>query len=338
MRVDKARAILSCDETIRLGVCAASVQTMTSQSSEPQSTTESFAEGFEARIAAAAASVGASVFAHAIDLETGREIGVGSDAPVVAASVFKVPVLTEYVRQVASGELDQTSRVRVLASEVTLGPTGLSVFRDDAEWSLRDIATSMITVSDNTATDVLMTKVGVDRINATMAELGLGGTHLIGDCKVLFAQMAEDLGVEKLEADDGLTADDSERIAGFAVCTPLKTNRTTPRDAARLLRLLWTNEAATPEACAEARRILGLQIWPHRLRSGFASDDIKVSGKTGTICIVRNEIGMVEFADGRRHAISVFVRTDEYRLNNPDADRLIGVVGRILSDALSISG
>ena len=47
---------------------------------------------------------------------------------------------------------------------------------------------------------------------------------------------------------------------------------------------------------------------------------------------------MVEFADGRRHAISVFVRTDEYRVNNPEADHLIGVVGRILSDALSISG
>lgn len=308
---------------------------MTSQSAEPQPVTESSTVGFEKRIAAAAASVGASVFAHAIDLGTGREIGVNSDAPVVAASVFKVPVLTEYVRQVAAGELDPTSRVRVLASEATLGPTGLSVFSDDAEWSLRDIATSMITVSDNTATDVLMAKVGVDRINATMAKLGLDGTHLIGDCNVLFAQMAADLGVDTLEGDDGLTTADSERIASFAVCTPLETNRTTPRDAARLLRLIWADEAATPEACAEARRILGLQIWPHRLRSGFASDDIKVSGKTGTICIVRNEIGMVEFADGRRHAISVFVRTDEYRLNNPDADRLIGTVGRILSDALS---
>lgn len=310
---------------------AASLQVMSTQYAESQTAVENYAE----MIAEAAARVGASVFAHAIDLGTGREIGVGSDEPVVAASVFKVPVLTEYVRQVAAGELDPTSRVRILASEATLGPTGLSVFLDEAEWSLRDLATSMITVSDNTATDVLMGRVGVDRINATMTELGLEGTHLIGDCNVLFAQMAEDLGVDKLEGDDGLTAADSERIAQFAVCTPLKTNRTTPRDAARLLRLLWVDEAATAEACAEARRILGLQIWPHRLRSGFARDDIRVSGKTGTICIVRNEIGMVEFADGRRHAISVFVRTDEYRMNNPDADRLIGTVARILSDALN---
>lgn len=308
---------------------------MTSQHFEQQPSAERSNEYVTQRIAEAAASVGASVFAHAIDLGTGEEVGCGSDDPVVAASVFKVPVLTEYVRQVSEGVLDPASRVHVSASEATLGPTGLSVFSDDAEWSLRDIATSMITVSDNTATDVLMAKVGVDRINATLAQLGLTGTHLIGDCNVLFAQMAADLGVDKLDGDDGLTVEDSERIARFKVCTPLETNRTTPRDAATLLRLLWTDAAASPEACAEARRILGLQIWPHRLRTGFPRDDVKVSGKTGTICIVRNEIGMVEFPDGRRHSIAVFVRTNEYRLNNPDADRLIGTVGRILSEALS---
>lgn len=300
---------------------------MTRLHATPESATEAITE--------AAASVGASVFAHAIDLGSGREVGIASDEPVVAASVFKVPVLTEYVRQVSAGELVPASRVRVSASDLTLGPTGLSVFCDDTEWSLRDIATSMITVSDNTATDVLMARVGVDRINASMAELGLAGTHLIGDCNAIFAQMARDLGIEKLEADDGLTAADSERIARFSVCTPLETNRTTPRDAANLLRLLWNDQAGTPEACAEARRILGLQIWPHRLRSGFPSDEIQVSGKTGTIGIVRNEIGMVEFPDGRRHAISVFVRTKEYRFNNPDADRLIGTVGSLLSSVLS---
>lgn len=58
---------------------------MPSQRSELQSTTESFAGGFEARISAAAASVDASVFAHEIGLDTGREIGVGSAAPAFAA-------------------------------------------------------------------------------------------------------------------------------------------------------------------------------------------------------------------------------------------------------------
>lgn len=288
-----------------------------------------------AEIAAAAKAVGASVFAHAIDLDTGRQVGFGSDDPTVMASVFKVPVLVEYARQVVAGELSPTERVQFDPADATIGPTGLSVFSDPAEWSLRDMATSMITVSDNAATDIVMAKVGRDRINATMVELGLPGTFLEGDCNLIFEMMAEDMDSD-IAARKSLRAEDSARVAAFSVCTPAKTNRSTPREAAELLRLIWTDQAASVEACAEVRRILGLQVWPHRLRSGFPSDDIQVSGKTGTIGVVRNEIGMVEFPDGRKHAIAVFVRTDEFRSNNPDADRLIGTVGRLLSDALSV--
>lgn len=287
-----------------------------------------------AEIAAAAKAVGASVFAHAIDLETGRQVGFGSDDPTVMASVFKVPVLVEYARQVAAGELSPTERVSFDPAKATLGPTGLSVFSDPAEWSLRDMATSMITVSDNAATDIVMAKLGRDRINNTMRELGLPETFLLGDCNLIFEMMAEDLGADIADRKT-LNASDSARVASFSVCTPAQTNRSTPREAAELLRLIWTDQAASAEACAEVRRILGLQVWPHRLRSGFPSDDIQVSGKTGTIGIVRNEIGMVEFPDGRKHAIAVFIRTDEFRSNNPDADRLIGTVGRLLSDALA---
>lgn len=286
------------------------------------------------RITEAAEAAGVEVFAHARDIDSGAEIEFSSDTPTVMASVFKVPVLVEYVRQVEAQELDPAERITVSPSQATLGPTGLSVFSDDAEWSLRDIATSMITVSDNAATDIVVGLVGVDRVNATMAELGLPGTQLIGDCAALFETLAADLGVETLGPNDGLTADDSERIAKFAVCTPEQTNRTTPREATRLLQLLWTDQAATPEGCAEARRILGLQVWPHRLSSGFPTDEVKISGKTGTIGIVRNEIGVVEFPDGKRHAISVFLRSKRQLSRNPAADRVIGTIARILSDAL----
>ncbi|GAA1328034.1 serine hydrolase [Leucobacter albus] len=285
-------------------------------------------------VASAALAAEATVYAHAIDIDTGTEIGVGSDEPAVTASVFKVPVLVEYVRQVAAGQLSATQRVAAKASEATLGPTGLSVFSDDADWSLRDTATSMITVSDNTATDLVMALTGVDEINTTMGELGLPNTHLIGDCRALFASLASDLGVTELGANDGLMAVSPEQAETLAVSTPALTNRTTPREAARLLQLIWNDEAAPAEACAEARRILGLQVWPHRLATGFPRDDVKISGKTGTIGIVRNEIGVVEFPDGTRHAIAVFVRTQRVQSRQPAADRLIGTVARLLSESL----
>lgn len=278
----------------------------------------------------AAAAAGADVFAHALDIDSGAEIGLGSDAPVVTASVFKVPVLTEYVRQVEAGVLDPTSRITIRGGSGTVGPTGLSVFRDDAEWSLRDVATSMITVSDNAATDIVTALVGLDNINATMRELRLPGTVLTGDCASIFASMREDLGAATDEDVDRLMVEHPELVPGLAACTPERTDRTTPRDATRLLQLLWTDLAAGPAACAEARRIMGLQIWPHRLSAGFPRDDVTISGKTGTIGVVRNEIGVVEFPDGHRYAVAVFTRAHRFGNRQPAVDRLIGTVAALL--------
>jgi beta-lactamase class A len=297
--------------------------------------TPSADQGLAGSISDAAVAAGAQVFCHAIDIDTGAECGLRSDDPVVSASVFKVPVLTTYVRAVESGDQDPTTWIRIQPDEMTMGPTGLSVFSDAAEWSLRDVATSMITVSDNAATDIVCELLGIDRINATMAELGLPRTVLIGDCATLFGTMAQDYGTDDVGAVDGLMASDPDRVATLAVNVPSRTNRSTPRESARLLQLLWTDAAAGPEACAEARRILGLQVWPHRLSSGFTDDSIRISGKTGTIGVVRNEIGVVEYPDGRRFAIAVFLRTDRFAYRQPDADRLIGTVGRLLADELT---
>jgi len=286
-------------------------------------------------IARACADAGADVFAHALDIDSGAEVGIRSDDPVVTASVFKVPVLTEYVRQVAAGDLDPASRIRIPGGSGTLGPTGLSVFSDDAEWSLRDVATSMITVSDNAATDIVTGLVGVSRVNATMVRLGLPNTALIGDCATLFATMAADLGADDVEQAEELMVADPDRIATMAVCTPHLTNRSTPRESTRLLQLLWTDQAADPQACAEARRVMGLQVWSHRLSSGFPRDDLKISGKTGTIGIVRNEIGVVEFPDGRRFAAAVFTRSHRYGYRQPKVDALIGIVAAALVGELA---
>src|SRR5205807_3358787 len=112
-------------------------------------------------------------FLYAQDLDTGREVAYRADEPVVLASVFKVAVLVELYRRAAAGDLDVTERVRVPQATRTVGPTGLSVMRDDVELSLRDLAQLMISISDNTATDVLMTRVGPERIQAAVEAIGL---------------------------------------------------------------------------------------------------------------------------------------------------------------------
>ncbi|WP_198664384.1 serine hydrolase [Jiangella endophytica] len=268
----------------------------------------------EGELRDAFAAAGVTGFLHATDLASGAEAGVDPDAPVVTASVFKIPVLVELCRQFAAGERAHTDRMRVPAGGRTLGPTGLSVMLDDADLSLRDVAYLMMSVSDNHATDALMALLGRERINAGMAALGLPGTVLEEDCAGLF---------RIIEA-DGLGG----------VLDPETTNRSTPRETTTLLRRIWTADGLPEQACAEARRIMGLQVWPHRLTSGFPDDDVKVSGKTGTLSHVRNEVGVVEYPDGAAYAVAVFLRLPGPAFRNPAADAVIGTAARIAVDHL----
>jgi beta-lactamase class A len=61
-------------------------------------------------------------------------------------------------------------------------------------------------------------------------------------------------------------------LAGLRVLDPATTNRSTPREMTALLAAIWRDEAAGPAACAAMRRVLGLQIWPHRPASGSPAD------------------------------------------------------------------
>ena len=274
-------------------------------------------------------NAGAAAAWHVIDLGSGTELGERSDDPVVTASTYKTAVLLEVARQASAGELSLTDRVKVPADRRTMGPTGLSVMQDAVDISVRDLAFWMMCVSDNTATDVLQELVGTDRINKTLADLGLGQTFLEGDCNFLLTSMIQDAGgIEWINP--GLTP---EQIATIRSLNAPQTNRTTPRDAATLLRLIWTDQAGPADACAEVRRIMGLQVWPHRLTSAFG-DGISVSGKTGTLIGIRNEIGVVEYPDGGRYAAAVFVTTEDLRWHNPAADAVIGKVARLAIDEL----
>ncbi|MFI6287924.1 serine hydrolase [Streptomyces sp. NPDC051018] len=81
------------------------------------------------------------------------------------------------------------------------------------------------------------------------------------------------------------------------------------------------------------RGIMGRQIRQHRLSAGF-EDAVLVSGKTGTPWGIRNEIGVVEYPDGRRYAAAVSLRTRSSALRLPKADAAIGRAARVAVDLL----
>ncbi|WP_084338053.1 serine hydrolase [Actinomadura oligospora] len=279
------------------------------------------------------AEAGVSGRLHAVDIDTGRELGVGADDPVVLASVYKVPLLVAFLRLAARGVLDPSEQVTLRPDERTEGGTGLSVMLDDVTMSLRDLACLMITVSDNAAADALYARVGRDEINAALEALGLRGVHVTGDGRDLFGALLADSGAADL-GELWQRLDEPGMIDRLGSLDPSRTSDGTPRELTRLLSMIWRDEAAPAAECALMRRLLGLQVWPHRLSSGFPRDDVRVSGKTGTLLTLRNEIGVVEYPDGGRYAVAVFTRASEPVAVAPRADAVIGTAARIAVEAL----
>ncbi|MFG3319540.1 serine hydrolase [Streptomyces sp. NPDC048171] len=282
-----------------------------------------------ARLGAAFAEAGVTGWLHAVDVDSGAQVEAGADQAVCTASVHKVCVLVALHEQAAAGVLDLTEQVECPAEGRTPGPTGLSAMLDPVRLSLRDAAFWMMSVSDNTAADLLLRRVGLDVVNRTTERLGLTRTRAVYGFGEMLSTMREDAGPAGARA---LT--DPHVITRLRALDPARTNRSTPRDMTRLLTAVWRDEACPPEYGAAMRRIMGLQVWPHRLASGFPFDDVHVAGKTGSLPTLRNEVGVVEYPDGGRYAVAVFTRTAHTAATLPAADAVIGTAARIAVDAL----
>lgn len=113
--------------------------------------------------------------------------------PVIAASVIKIPVMIEFFQQVEDGILDPGERVEVLPSDRLPSCGALNYMDAGLHVTLNDLCTLMIILSDNTATNMLIKRLGMEKINARMEALGLHNIHLV---RLLFDSEASARGLE----------------------------------------------------------------------------------------------------------------------------------------------
>ncbi|WAL67009.1 class A beta-lactamase-related serine hydrolase [Amycolatopsis cynarae] len=273
------------------------------------------------------AAAGVRGWVHARCLACDGEAGLAPDEPVVLASVVKVPLVLEFARQVAAGQLDPADRVRATAAD-RLGGTGSAGCLDDVEYSLRDAAFLALTVSDNTAADLLFERVGVDNVRLLLHELGLTATRITGPPRHIVQTMAEDIGAreaaEFARRFPGLTA---AQVLATRALDPLRTTASTARDMTALLALVARGLAGPPEACRWLRELMGQQVNWHRLAAAFPPE-VAVWGKTGSLPAIRNEIGVVEHPAGTCYAVAVFTRAEVLASRQPALDHVIGEAAR----------
>lgn len=179
------------------------------------------------RLAAAAPGV---VGVGVVDLTSGERWSVNESLVFAQGSAIKIPLLIELFRRADAKELALTDRRTLTAADRTGGSSLLQYFSDGGSaLSLHDLAVPMIVQSDNTATNMLIDAVGMDRVNRTMAALGFPQTKL----------------QRKMIRPESSARGDE--------------NVSTPREAVDLMaRLSRCDLPLTPASCAEVRRLLEL--------------------------------------------------------------------------------
>ncbi len=257
-----------------------------------------------------------------------RDVAVGADDPVVIASIFKVLLVLEFARQAAAGQIDPRERVRVTEAD-RLGGWGTAGCLDDVELSLRDLAHFAMSVSDNSAADLLLARVGLDTVRLLAKELGLDRTRIVGGPRALLESMLAEVGArDEREFAVRYPALPEARKRRLAVLDPRHTTASTPREITRLLRLIWSDAAGPPEACAFVRDLMSRQVFRHRLVSGFP-DAVTVAAKTGTLPGLHMEAGVARYPDGECYAIAVFARTQDLAVSRATVDAAIGRAAEI---------
>jgi beta-lactamase class A len=195
------------------------------------------------------------------DLATGYTDGVNANAVMPAASTIKIPVMVEVFKQMEAGTFDLNRVVHVEASDRDYGSGDICYAPDGAGFSVSTLLTKMITVSDNTAANMLIRLVGRRNINATMSDLGLHHTKLA----------------------------DYIRTEEWSVRTAL---RTTPSDMVRLLTGMARKELIDQWSSNEMIAILERDEINSLLPMPLPPD-IPIAHKTGSFDDTLNDVGIV---------------------------------------------
>ncbi|MBX3012519.1 MAG: serine hydrolase [Caldilineaceae bacterium] len=269
-------------------------------------------EKLQAQIQAAIDASGAEMGVSLIHIESGMEININADDSFPMASVLKIPVLCAAFHTMATGAFTLDDRWELTYPLKNIGSGILTYLQDGLRPTVRDLLTLMIIISDNTATDMVMRRLGVAQIDALMKELGVGNIHLAFDIRGIFDDMfGQELADPKRYFGDWTKPRQfpASRRDGQAYKGGSHNNAATPRDMTRLCAMIYRGEVVDRAACDGMLHILLQQTLNQRLPR-FLPAGIPFAHKTGTLSGIRNDAGVL-YATERDHiAITVFSRWD----------------------------
>jgi beta-lactamase class A len=209
-----------------------------------------------------------------VDLTDQRSFYLNADAVYPTASTIKIAVLAELYRQHERGSGAKLGDLYTVDAKDGVGTEGIlqSMSAGVSRITNRDLALLMVSLSDNSATNVLIDRVGMDNVNAWLAQVGLERTRL----------RRHMLDVKAAQAG--------------------RENTATPRELVTMLQALHSGRVFGKATTADFFRMLGTQKSSYIPR--LLPADLMIANKPGNLDAVRNDAGVV-FVPGRPFAIAV---------------------------------
>lgn len=225
------------------------------------------------------------------DLTTGDHYFLHEDEVFAQASSIKITVLANLYLQAQQGKLKLTDLYTVQSSDLVADSDIMNGLTPGVtRITLRDLATMMVAVSDNSATNVLIDKVGMQNVNAMLDAQGLTHTRL------------------------------RRKMMDLEAAKQGRENVSSPREMMLLLDAIYHGKVLNKESAADFFKLLSTNkdSWiPRDLPA-----DLKIANKPGSLEAVRNDSGIV-FVEGRPYVICVMT---SFLRNERDGEEAISKV------------
>jgi beta-lactamase class A len=237
------------------------------------------------------------------DLTTGDHFFLHEDEAFAQASSIKITILANLYLQAQEGRLKLTDLYTVQSSDLVPDSDIMNGLTSGVtRVTLRDLATMMVAVSDNSATNVLIDRVGMQNVNTMLDSLGLTHTRL------------------------------RRKMMDLQAAKEGRENVSSPREMMQLLDAIYHGKLLNKESTSDFFKMLSTNKQSFIPRD--LPPDLKIANKPGELEAVRNDSGIV-FVEGRPYVICVMTAFLRNERDGADAISRVSLVAWRLFDRLS---
>lgn len=208
-----------------------------------------------------------------LDLDTGNYLDIKGDRVFPAASTIKLPILIAFFQDLDAGKVSLNETLVMRNDLITNGSGEMQDDPVGSRYSARETVTKMITISDNTATNMIIDRLGgIKKLNERFRSWGLKDTR-----------------IRNWLAD----------LSG--------TNTTSSKDMVQLLALVTKEKLLSPSSREQALNILRNTVTRTLLPAGLGNG-ADIAHKTGDIGFLIGDAGLITMPSGKTYLAGIFVK------------------------------